>query len=126
MDPVQRCKVLLFKIPQVQVLQSQASQLVAAGFGNIGAPATFDSSSFRWLKDALHAARSTRDIRLHAVWRVELVQIPKQNRDQPLSDEANSYWRQNINVCVSVIRCRIRRAAGNGLGRGRPTRERGQ
>jgi len=33
---------------------------------------------------------------------------------------------ENTNVCVSVIRYRIHRAAGNGLGRGRPTRERGQ
>jgi hypothetical protein len=48
------------------------------------------------------------------------------NSDQLPSGEANFALAKQINVCVSVIRYRIHRAAGNGLGRGGPTRERGQ
>src|SRR5271170_5659770 len=59
-------------------------------------------------------------------FRAELRVGLERNRDQPLSGDANSYWRKKLNFAYRLSVIGIRRAAGNGLGRGRPTRERGQ
>jgi hypothetical protein len=107
------------------------SPLVAAGSHSVGAqPFSRGGLSTDSVTTINHQVSRPRS-RGHANFPCGIARWAGRNReryrDPLLSGEANSYWRKqllNLRIRLSVVG--IRRAAGNGLGRGRPTRERGQ
>ncbi len=63
MDPVQCCKVLLFKIPQVQVLQSQASHWLRQALAMLAYRQLFTAALFVGLRTPFtpHVSRGRYD-----------------------------------------------------------------